>query len=479
MRTRMKVAICISLSFLCLFTLIGYAKLSRPLYLEGNADIDPPEPKGLFISAVEIYSMSGVSSAEESITLPTSIQSKLNVSARNATVTYKITVSNKTDLTYWYLGTKYEKDGSNALINTTGGITITTTDGASTDSTAFNTYDWVPPQTDRVFYATYIFGANAQGHVSTLVNFSFGLTVSSVSDAFLKVLNDKVSDFGYYYLADAFDENYAESESKVLGNVGTDKEIFTNLFGPSITVNVNGVNVPATFLVERRNVDGKSNTGDRYDGNGAPSGCEYTVYVTVEDLNNPGGTATVYAVSYTCDSSGVWYMIGELYEGTCQKTDYDSTTKDYEGGFDVTTWTATQKEYTVINNVTYKVGYTQQGTEYDRYTTIEQLMSKFDQEFYNKVNNNSATFLQTVCKTLYSYHHNNGPYIESVNAANVANPGYADLKRAFDRIKPYCLIANGAQEVKLQNANTLSRAELIQILEDIQKSYEYYLAVNA
>ena len=60
----------------------------------------------------------------------------------------------------------------------------------------------------------------------------------------------------------------------------------------------------------------------------------------------------------------------------------------------------------------------------------------------------------------------------------VDKDGYAALKTAFDKIKPYCLIANGAQEVKIQNASSLSRAEFIQILEEIQNAYDYYKAVN-
>jgi len=52
------------------------------------------------------------------------------------------------------------------------------------------------------------------------------------------------------------------------------------------------------------------------------------------------------------------------------------------------------------------------------------------------------------------------------------------LKVAFDKIKPYCYIGNGAQEVKLQNANMLSRAELICLLESIQNAYDYYQSVN-
>ena len=478
MKVWQKSLLCISLSLMCLFTSLGYAQLSKNLTIMGEAFIKPSEPEGLYISDVEIVSYSRISPNGEEVVLPTNLRSKLYIQSQNATITYKITVHNKTDITYWYLGPKAApEEGSNNLIGVSGGITITTRDNL-TDNTSFDFSDWVPPQTKRVFYATYTFGSRATGNINTLVNFSFGLNMGSVSDGFLKVLNDKDSDYGYDYLVSAFEKQYAENGSTVIGNMGNDKEVFDNLFGSSITINVDGQNVPVTILVERQNVDGKTASGDTYSANSSLSGCEYTVYITVDDLSSSGKQATVYAVSYTCASNGVWYMIGELYEGKCTTTgDYDSSNSIYEGSFNVDSWTATAKEYTVIPGVSYKVGY-EQGTEYDKYTTIEQLMSKFDQELYNKVNNNSQTLLKTVCNTLYTYTHNNGRYDEHINASNVTKPGYDELKSAFDRLKPYCYIGNGAQEVKIQNANSLSRAEIIQMLEEIQNTYDYFCAVN-
>ncbi len=479
MKSWRKVLLLISLSFMFALICVGYAAISDNLTISGTATAEKQERKGIYISHIEIHSYEGLTPTSESIVLPTNIQSSWQVSSTNATITYQITVHNETDMTYWYLGTEYVSETqNNSLVNKTGGIIINTKDNSAIGSEDFNSSDWVPPQTERTFYATYTFGSNAQGTVSTLINFSFGLNVGSVSDGLLKVLNDKVSNYGYNYLADVFDDLYKENGSTVIGNIGDDKEIFNNLFGPSITVNVDGNDVPVTVMIERKDVDGKAGTGDSYDGSNTPSGCEYTVYLTVDNLGQGSNTATVYAVSYTCGADGVWYMIGELYEGTCSVEDYDPATEKFEGAVSVDSWVASPKEYTVIDGVTYKVGYLYEGTEYDKYNTIEQLMSKFDQELYNKVNNNSQPLLKAVCKTLYTYQHNNGRYDEYENTANIANPGYAELKKAFDRLKPYCYIGNGAQEVKLQNANSLSRAELIQMLETIQKTYDYYLAVN-
>ena len=481
MKNWYKILFSIALSFISVFLCVGFAAISDNLKISGTADFIQPKPPGIYISNVEVYSYNGLEPLSELIVLPTNLQSSCQVNSQNARVTYKITVHNQSDMTYWYLGTQYVAEvENNGVINRTGGIVISTKDSAANSSDNFNTSDWVPPQAERTFYATYTFGANAQGTMATLVNFNFGLNMVSVSDEFLKVLNDVTSEYGYYYLADAFDKQYKENGNTVIGNVGADEDVFNNLFGSSLTLNIDGNELPVTILIERIDVDGNKNTGDSYDANSAPVGCEYTVYITVDNLNSgSGSTATVYAVSYTCSADGSWYMIGELYEGTCSIEDYDHTTDKFEGAFDVDSWRATPKEYTVIDGVTYKVGYLYEGTEYDKYNTIEQLMSKFDQELYNKVNNNSQTLLKAVCTTLYTYRHNNGRYDEYENAANIANPGYAELKAAFDRLKPYCYIGNGAQEVKIQNANSLSRAELIQMLEAIQKTYDYYLTVNS
>ena len=105
-----------------------------------------------------------------------------------------------------------------------------------------------------------------------------------------------------------------------------------------------------------------------------------------------------------------------------------------EGAFDVSTWRATQKDYTVTDKISYKVGY-EQGTEYDKLDTLEELISTKDQEFYNKVNNNSQDLLKPVCQTIYAYRHNGGSYIESVNTNNIEKPGFAALKAEKQPLK--------------------------------------------
>ena len=381
---------------------VGYAKLTDTLSLSGEVNVEGKPFKGIYISDVVLVSSSGISDNTYSYIKPTNLQTTVTATNSKATVTYKVTVHNNSDITYWYINqvllSGYD---SNNLVNKSGGITVTTRDFLSDSAGSFNSNDWVPPNTYRDFYVTYSYGANAQGTHTNLINFKFDIKMDAIHDQFLAVLNDKESDRGYYYLAQAFNEKYASTGSTVLGNVGEDKVIFDELFGSQMTVNIDGVERPVTVHVSRRNVDNRT-TGDAYP-NGA-SGCEYTVYITVDNPDKAKQSVTVYAVSYTCKSDGTWYQIGQLYEGTTLSVDYDTTNTAYDFGFDVMQWDATAKTYEVMGNYSYKVGYAN-GETFDMYDSIEEIMSTNDQSFVNRVNN-SKEFLITVCKTLYTYSYN-------------------------------------------------------------------------
>ena len=465
--------ISVLLMFSVMFSIItvGYAALADNLTVTGSVEMQAQPFHGVYISNVSILSTSNLGNNECSYVLPTNMKTDFNVTRQEATISMAITVHNNTDVSYWYLGIdSSEAYGNNSLVSKNNGIFITTKDKESDSTNTFNQNDWVPPQTYRTFYVTYRFGSGAVGNMRNLLNFRFGLHMDAVQDEFLKILNDVVSQNGYYYLSDMFNEKYAEDKTTVIGNIGQDVEIFNRMFGGRLTIDVDGVSTPVTVMVSRQNVDKNANSGDSYSG-GSPSGCEYTLFVTADSLN--GNTATVYAVSYTY-KNGVWYQIGELYEGTAKVNVYDSSGN---AGIDITTWDATAKVYQVTNDISYKVGY-EQGTNFDQLDSIEELFSTNDQEFYNAVNNNSSKLLLPVCNILYSYVHSNGKWIESMNSTNMFKDGYDSLFEAFGKIKPYCYIGNGAQEVKIQNANSLTRAELIQLLEEVQHAYDYYLSVN-
>ena len=415
----------------------------------------------LHITAVSQYSASGVSNVTPSFSHPTYLSSVTDVSRSNSSVTYKVTLYNNTGVTYWYLGPSWgDNTSSNSLIGKSNGITITTTDNYGENGNTFNTEDWVPPYTTRDIYVTFNFGSNAVGagiHVS--ISLDFGMKMDAVQDEFLAILNDTVSANGYHYLDEVFNAQYKENGSTVLANIGDDVAIFDRLFGGKPTIKIDGKDVPVTIMIERANVDGLT-TGDSYGVNGGPTGCEYTLYITIDPLDSPTGEAMVYAVSYSRGgSSGVnnWYQLGQLYEGTSPLITYDS-----EGNvaFDVDEWKATANEYEFIDGYYYKVGY-EQGDQYAKYKTIEELMSCNDQNFYNDIDNSQ------ILRKVYAVVH---------NSANYNKPGYEVLRAAFEKAAPFYTVHNNGQEVKVKRV--AKRAELIPYIEAIQVAYNYYNQVN-
>ncbi len=461
----------LSVFMMCLFILsisgayaiwIYYAEIEamkEPVSIGlGEFEYDPGEI--LYISEVELYSSSGFSNAlNYSKALPTNIKVSGNVQTLRSSVTYKVTVFNNTDLTYWYVGQKLPDYGTNALISS-GAITILTKEHASDNSITFNASDWIPARTKRDFYVTYTFNSSqAVTQIDLTVNYYFSIKIDGVQDEFLKILNDKESANGYYYLAGAFDDNYSKNKTDTINNV-TDKTVFDNLFGGNLTVDVNGVQTPVTVTVQRKNVD-KATTGDSYSGSNAPTGCEYTVYVTTDTLT-AGGTATVYAVSYTCGADGVWYQIGQLYEGKASVVNSNS-----KAVVDVNSWIATEKLYVIYDGnsrvIEYWVGKTGSGTNFDILKTIEQIMSTNDTELYNKIDGSN------IFKDIYDI-------LNSAENKYSDAPEVVNLRHAFEQASPYYEVRNSGKEVKYLGAST--RGEIVPYLEKICQALEYYYTVH-
>lgn len=438
-----------------------------PLPSEQKVDIGLEEfvyaPKEiLHITAIELDSTSNASNLHVSFKHPTHISSSIQGRERNGSVTYKVTLYNNTGVTYWYLGLTWDDAvDSNSLLGVSNGVTITTKDYVTDSGNTFNTGDWVPPYTTRDIYVTYQCGRNAVGvGIATQIDLKFGVKMDSVHDEFCAILNDTISANGYHYLDEVFNQRYKETGSTSIANVGDDKEIFDNLFGGTPTININGVEVPVTMMIQRENVDNRD-TGDEYGVNGGPTGCEYTLYITIDAMDSPTGEAMVYAISYSRGGEGdtdQWYQLGQLYEGTAPLVTYDDKGNV---AFDIDKWRATANEYEFIDGYYYKVGY-EQGDQYAKYKTIEELMSANDQNFYNDIDNSGL--LRKVYGVLYKSGNNSG------------RPGYEGLHTAFVNAAPFYTIHNNGQEVKIKRAAT--RAELLPYIVAIQKAYDYYSQVN-
>jgi hypothetical protein len=425
--------------------------------ITGTIQSKPPH-YDIHITDVVVSNSSNSSSVSTTIVKPTSISIVNNASRANGYVTYKVTVTNDSDVTYWYGGLKIPSDyESNNLIGSSNGISISLKDKLTDSAATFNTGDWIPPKTTRDFYVTYTYGSNAISYKTTLVNFHFEIRIDAVHTDFLTLLNDPIS---YSKLSAAFDNQYKENKGTVLGNIGDDKKIFDELLGSTLTLNVDGVERPVTLLVERINVDNKS-TGDSYNVSGGPTGCEYTLYITTDDLSSSGGKAQVYAITYTQGSDGVWHQLAELYEGTATKSDYDTSNGTYDGAFTVSSWNASKNDYEFIDGMYYKVGY-EQGDQYDKLKTIKELMSTNDQDIFNDIDN------KNFFKKVYD--------IIQQNKGSIA-PEVVALRDAFNNAAPYYTIYNNGAEIKVKR--NCSRAEIIPYLEAIQKALDYYNQVHS
>ena len=412
--------------------------------------------EGVYIDSAVVYDYRNTVELATEFSLPTDLYSSVRASS-GGSVTYKVTFHNNSSVNYYFIKQSYENDlANNSLVGVQNGISIMTKDHPGDTSSTFNSSDWIPANTYRDVFITYSFGSSAVGEITSFITYLFGTKMDSVYTNFVDVLNNADS---YALLSQAFNEKYAETGEVVLANVGSEKAIFNQVFGGDITLSIDGKNVPVTIMIRRENVDGK-NTGDTYAGSG-PAGCEYTLYITIDELDpdkNSTGKATVFAVSYSeggVSNQNQWYQLGELYEGTAQLDDYNGSDL-----FDYAKWQASAKEYVVADGITYKIGL-DQGDQYQKMKKLEEIMAVRDNEIFNKINNTQ------ILKKVYAIVYNN---------KNEGKPGYDILKQAFEDAAPFYKINNNGGDIPV-NTNC-TRAEILPYIEAIQKALDYYNQVN-
>ena len=305
MKKLFDVCITVSLFLIVAAMCIGYAAISDTLSVTGQVSVAGKPYKGVYIKSVTLVSGTNVNVTDYDYILPTNHEVSADASYSGGSVTYRITVHNNTDVTYWYVGQRFDTTfEENGLIGTNNGITIRTTDRIGDSYSTFNSDDWVPPQTERDFYVTYTYGSNAQNPCDTLVNFHFDIRMDAVHDEFLAVLNNVKAPDSYQYLVNAFDTEYSKTGKNII-TTESHPEIFANLF-EDLMVNIDGQERKASVVIRRENLDNDTTTGDNGSGD---TGCEYTLYITVEPLT-PGTKPTVYAIAYSEGAKAMgddWY----------------------------------------------------------------------------------------------------------------------------------------------------------------------------
>lgn len=371
MKAFVKVLLGISLSFMCLFTSIGYAGFTSNLSIRGEAEVTPP--KAVYITSITTDGIDGATATVNNYSM-TVVNSKVTLTSSFAGVaTFNITVYNNSDVVQGY----------NAIIYTVG------------DSTYDNDTITLTPSIDRrtaVKPGEYLTFTVTAGYanwydrdntvLNSIVNYEFlpldeipededEVAVLNVLDKFKRILNTPED---YKQLSDEIAANYDGSRAwtaTYIGNVvGTedyennnDTAIVNDLFDGVLTLNINGVETSVTVIIKREEVDGKSNTGDTYYYGNPPTGVadtEMTLYVTAADLNsvNSGAKVTVYAIVFTIaqdasgNPTGEWYQVGEMYTGSADVVGYIGGYSN--GSFDTGTWRETgtgRTIHTIIQSI--------------------------------------------------------------------------------------------------------------------------------
>ena len=428
---------------------LGYASLADNLSLTGSADVEGKPYRGVYIKSVQVLSSSNIISNDCSYILPTNHSSEVEVRRSGGSITYCVTVHNNTDVTYWYVGPRYETTyGQNSLVSQSNGIAVVTKDHPNDSSQTFNTGDWIPPQTERDFYVTYTYGSSAPTVSSTLINFYFDIRMDALYDEFLAILNNVKAPDSYEQLKAALETQYSQTGSVSI-STQSHPQVFDSLF-EDLMVNIDGQERKASVVIRRENLDKDGTTGDAYKG-GAPSGCEYTLYITVESLT-PGTAPTVYAISYSKGAEGMgtqWYQVGELYEGTAPILQ--------NGEIDYSSWIATHKSYEMADGITYLVG-APNGDQYDIMKTMEQLISAEDQDIFNTIDN--VNLFKKVYDILQKHKGSTDPAVELLRAA------FIDAEKFYNNF-------NNGQEFKVVR-NKYTRAEIIYAIKNIQMALDYY-----
>ncbi|MBR2721197.1 MAG: hypothetical protein IKB75_00260 [Clostridia bacterium] len=381
MKAWLKILLGISLSFMCIFSCVGYAALSDTLGITGTARTDIPE--GLFITNVATQGTNRVDSNVVSyLKYTTTLDSTIDRSNSGAgSVTYRITVWNNTKLTYSYRGIYYQTNltgynGNNSVSTTNGNRNIGVVCSLASASSEAKK---VAPGESLDFTVTYTVGRNMDAYTKwkTLVNFQFGINVDGerealevVEDKFLNILNTPTT---YAQLIDALDNKFdgrQEWTSNYIGNVtgssSADSMAVNTLFAGQLQITVGEEQMDATVLIKHENLDGNTLTGDDYVATNSSNGgvfrgygCEMTLYLTVDPLTTAGRYVPVYVVVFTCDRDqngnmiGEWYRIGETYAGTANVVTYDGG--NGTGSFVTDNWIADAATYRLIDGYSYNI----------------------------------------------------------------------------------------------------------------------------
>ena len=357
MKTWLKIMLCIALSFMCLFTSVGYARLTRDLKIYGDAQLAPP--KDIYIIDVSGGNYINPNTLAYAKTIINSELTLRQNSSGTYEASYTFTVFNNTYDTYYYV----------AMVRGTSSGESGEIDSYSNPNIELNPDihlgEEIKPGETKVVKVTANFLKGADTSNTTLhsiIEYQFSTTkpesndqaaVSGVLGKFAEILNNNED---YNDLISAMDNTAGIGGiltgrvsdtyiGNVVGSDSDDTEALSALFGENMELNIDGVNTPVTIMIKRENIDGNKNTGDG-DGN------EMTLYITADPLNVTGKYVPVYAVVYTKKSGSDWHQVGDIYMGTANVRSYGGISIRGTGSFNTDNWRRVDANGNRVNNDT-------------------------------------------------------------------------------------------------------------------------------
>lgn len=361
MKSWIKIALSVVLSFMCLFTCIGYASTNSELAIVGEAQAVPPPI--IFITGIRDVQTSNatVQTTPYDLGRPSKkVSAKVTFGGRNAYVSFIVTLKNNTEIDQYFdvLKEYTAIEGvseSFSSANVTASVTLP--DSGKTAQGAL-----LRAGESMDFKVTLTLNVRETNVVrNMLYEFDFVLdskdltqiVSKGITDKFAEILNGELEQpVSYMFEGTKYTVNPEEAYSKIrekmetsspsgnyIGNLAgadeDDKALLTALFEGALTFKIGDEEVPITIMIKEKQL---YNGGDK----------ELVLFITGDDLSESRAYVPVYTAVFTKASDGVWEQIGQIHAGTARVIAYDgleSLLGIGTGSFNTETWTSEEAYY--------------------------------------------------------------------------------------------------------------------------------------
>lgn len=358
MKAWVKILLGISLSFMCVFSSLGYAGLTATLTVDGEAEVTAPN--AIFIVNISNVKTSGttINTSPVNIAQPSAkVLSEIVFSSRNSSVTFDVLIMNGTSFEqYFDVLEEYSEmtgvEGSFSYANIDWSVSVPQgTKLAPGERMTFQvTLTYTGRNTNQARYMLHEFDfVLNSGDLTEAVS-------KGVTDKFTDILNNRLEeDITYSYngtnitidkdntYQEVIDHMESDSSGSYIGNLmgadGDDKALLTALFEGALTFKVGNEEVPITVMIKEKDVCGTS-------------AAEMVLYITADDLSAWSSYVPVYASVYSQNESGVWVQVGDIYAGEAQTNNYSGWWGS--GSFNTESWRSTEAYYGVSSGSNIK-----------------------------------------------------------------------------------------------------------------------------